>query len=98
MVVCGVRRDCVFWCLHDSAVDGVRRYGDLPNSKVLPLWLAGNVVVPLHHGIGVAMALLAYTYRSPTALRFALSFEVGEDVLHFAQVCRCAQACSSERA
>lgn len=48
------------------------------------MWVAGSVSVPLHHYAATALACASYVYSSSALLRIALSFEIGENVLHCA--------------
>ena len=58
---------------------------DDPETLLLA-WVPINCWVPLHHALGAGCALLATHYGSAAWCRVAISFEVGEDVLHYAQM------------
>ena len=53
---------------------------------LLRLWFAMNFFAPLHHALGAGCALMAVRNSSASWHRLAISFEVGEDVLHYAQM------------
>jgi len=62
-------------------------FGITEPAVLVKLWLPASASVPLHHGAAVSTAFMSYYYGSATLLRVALSFEIGENVLHYAQVC-----------
>ena len=62
-------------------------YGFATDSpELVAMWAAQNVAVPLHHTLGGLLAIWSYAQGSASLLVLALSFEIGEDVLHYAQM------------
>jgi len=67
-------------------------YGIEAESDLVELWSSANLMVPLHHGLATLFALLALQttgppdWSAPTLIRAALSFEIGEDLLHYLQM------------
>lgn len=82
------RRPARFSAVVANAGPQFATYG-IPATEREPLllcWIATNIFVPLHHALGAGFAMAAVRYGSEGCLRLALSFEVGEDVLHYLQM------------
>ena len=52
--------------------------------------VAASSNIPAHTDCtaGAALAALAYAWGDPLLMRASLSFEIGEDLVHFAQMAR----------
>lgn len=50
------------------------------------LWVQFNVGVAIHHGAAAFILFLAMCSGSPTLFRLGISFEIGEDLLHYVQM------------
>mmetsp|Transcript_46660 Transcript_46660/g.77176 ORF Transcript_46660/g.77176 Transcript_46660/m.77176 type:complete len:301 (-) Transcript_46660:400-1302(-) len=61
-------------------------YGVQNEQELVTMWVSAYLMIPLHHGLCGAFALLAAQLGSADCFRLALSFEIGEDVLHYAQM------------
>ena len=48
-----------------------------------------SVMVFLHHTTGTVLCYMGYLWGWTTVFLVGLSFEIGEDVLHYLQVCSC---------
>lgn len=56
------------------------------DAAFVALWFPAQISVPMHHGAATAFAFSAYSFGSSGLLRVALSFEIAENVLHYAQM------------
>eukprot|EP00933_Yihiella_yeosuensis_P012731 TRINITY_DN12180_c0_g2_i1.p1 TRINITY_DN12180_c0_g2~~TRINITY_DN12180_c0_g2_i1.p1 ORF type:complete len:291 (+),score=34.64 TRINITY_DN12180_c0_g2_i1:160-1032(+) len=61
-------------------------YGVSDPSVMVYYFALLNVGAPFHHTLGALFCFLGYYYGSAGLFRFGLTFEIGEDVMHYCQM------------
>jgi len=67
-------------------VPELEAFGVRDRSKMVNAFASSYVGVTVHHGIAAILAFLGYYYQNPFLFRFGLSFEIGEDIMHYTQM------------